>query len=459
MLNMKGVWLRAKKIKLSPRAKLLIVIVLIIMAISVSSYKTLEYIEQPEFCRMCHTMGPYYSSWEGSDHSQVNCYSCHGETELKLKTDDTVKVTTKYTLSRDLLTTNRVVKVFGKIVDRMSEYYKAVSDYADEKNRQLAFLVDMYTDSTGRSERHRAWDSCVTCHEGFLFSRSGNDHYGHFRHTGSGVTTCQQCHGNLVHEQKKEITREACLNCHDSKIPKPPSHLPDSFKISHGKDYLSEKNCSLCHVNGVREPLCQDCHKVQMPHPENYREAHIPAIAEIGVRTCFKCHQEDFDLQQAEPSQTDETAPVDKASCSVCHGVKMPHKENVLKEHTSLAKRSGLRSCSYCHQTSPGQKDMAVACADCHKLDMPHSAGFKTNHRGVVETKGQGVCNYCHTPMNPVNPGAPWARPGFCLDCHMKNKPHETGYKIDHQLGGYDRNRCSTCHPKEIHCNECHFGE
>ncbi len=459
MLKMNGLWLKIKKLILNSRAKLLITLVLSFAVFPLFSYEALQYIEQPEFCSMCHTMDPYYSSWEKSSHSQVDCYSCHGEAELKLDTEDAVKGGEKYTLSRDMLTTNKAVKIFGTTVDKMSEYLKVFSDYADKKHKQLAFLYEMYNDPSDRSGRQRAWEGCLNCHQGFLFSRSGNDHYGHFMHAGSGVITCQQCHGNLVHDQKTEITRKACLNCHDNKLPKPPSHVPDSFKLNHGKDYLIEKNCSLCHEKGVQEPICQDCHKMQMPHPENYREGHIPAIAEIGVRTCFNCHQEEIDQNREDTAKTADSKPIEKASCSVCHGVKMPHTNNVLKEHTALANRSGLQSCSYCHQTSPKQKDMAVACTNCHGMEIPHSQGFKYRHREVVEAKGQGVCNYCHSPLNPVNPGAPWASPKFCMDCHMKNKPHEPGFKSEHQLEGYERNRCNTCHPQERHCNECHFGE
>ncbi|MBU7005109.1 cytochrome c3 family protein [Phosphitispora fastidiosa] len=456
---MTGIWPKIKKIKLKSRTKLLMALVLCITVIPWFSFEALEYIEQPGFCSKCHSMTPHFSSWAKSGHSQVNCYNCHGDTKLKLQMDDAAKVGEKYTLSRDILTTNKAVKVFGKIIDWMSGYAEVISDYTDKKNKQLTFLFDMYTDTSDDVNKQRSWNSCVNCHEGFLFSRTGNDHYGHFKHTGSGVITCRQCHGNLVHEQKAEISREACLNCHDKEIPKPPSHVPDSFKLSHGKDYLTEKNCSLCHVQGIQEPICQDCHKLAMPHPENYREGHIPAIAETGVRTCFNCHQEDFDEQPSESAQPSASNPLDRASCSVCHGVKMPHTGDVLKEHTGLAKRSGLKSCSYCHQTSPGQKDMAVACTDCHGMEVPHPQGFQYKHKEVVAAKGQGVCSYCHSPKNPINPGAPWASPKFCLDCHMKNKPHDPGFKAEHQLGFYDRNRCSTCHPTENHCYECHFGE
>lgn|GEM_PF-4536383 len=459
MLKMPGIWAGIKKIKLKPWVKLLLIIVIFSTAFSMFGIGSLQYIEQPQFCTLCHSMRAYHSSWERSGHSQVNCFSCHGEIELNLEGNDSITGGEGYTLSRDMLTTNRAVKVFGKIVDKMTVYVKVISDYADKKKKQLMFLYNMSAGRSDHSSRRRAWDNCITCHEGFIFSRSGNDHFGHFTHAGSGVITCRQCHGNLVHEQKTKITRETCLNCHDNEIATPPSHVPASFKTSHGKDYLSKGECGLCHVRGVQEPICQDCHKVEMPHPENYRKDHIPAITEVGVRTCFKCHQEEAREEQVDGKPPAGSAPDNKASCSVCHRREMPHTDNVLKEHSALAKSSGLQSCSYCHQTSPGQKDMAVACADCHELEIPHPKDFKYRHKESVALKGQGVCNYCHSPMNPVNPGASWAKPGFCMNCHLKNKPHESGFKSEHQLGNYDRNRCITCHPVVLHCNDCHFGE
>ncbi|ADG81010.1 cytochrome c3 family protein [Thermincola potens] len=446
-----GITVEEHKTKLKLRAKLLLIVVIFLLAMPALTIGSLRYIEEPDFCGLCHTMKPYHNSWKKSGHSRINCYSCHADSESR---EETAQIKDEEIIPRYMLTTNKAVKAFGKTVEFISRYSDVVANYIDTKRKQLAFLFTVVAGHSDQANRDRVWDRCLNCHGDLMFSQTGKDYYGHFKHAGSGVITCKQCHGDLVHGRKPEITRQQCLECHDKKIGKPPSHAADNFKTSHGRDYLAKKNCRLCHVRGVQEPLCQNCHKVQMPHPENYKERHIQAIEEVGVRTCFNCHEARLEQGPADPKQ-----PADTASCSVCHGRKMPHTKDIVKTHTTLVEEQGTKNCNYCHQTSPRQKDMAVACVDCHGLEMPHPPGFKYRHKDVYYAKGQAVCNLCHSPANPANPGAPWTSPNFCIDCHMKNKPHPPGFNIQHQLGGYDRNRCVICHPAVVHCNECHFGE
>src|SRR3954465_5488607 len=36
-----------------------------------------EYSMQPDFCRSCHLMEPYYQAWHASTHKNVACTDCH----------------------------------------------------------------------------------------------------------------------------------------------------------------------------------------------------------------------------------------------------------------------------------------------------------------------------------------------------------------------------------------------
>src|SRR6476646_219390 len=38
-----------------------------------------EYSMQPDFCRSCHIMEPYYEAWHQSTHKGVACTMCHFE--------------------------------------------------------------------------------------------------------------------------------------------------------------------------------------------------------------------------------------------------------------------------------------------------------------------------------------------------------------------------------------------
>ena len=38
---------------------------------------------QPDFCRSCHIMEPYYQAWHSSTHKNVPCTDCHFEPGLE----------------------------------------------------------------------------------------------------------------------------------------------------------------------------------------------------------------------------------------------------------------------------------------------------------------------------------------------------------------------------------------
>lgn len=445
-----------KKTKLRWPVKPLLIVAIIFLAIPALTAGGLAYIEEPDFCGTCHSMEKHYESWNKSGHSEISCYNCHADLEVQRESENE-KTKNEELVPRYMLTTNKVVRTFGKTVEALSGYSEAAGNYVDKKQQQVGFIFNIAFGNYDQADKKRVWDRCLNCHGDLMFSEKGNDHYGHFKHAGNGVISCRECHGNLVHGKKVKVERKQCLKCHDEEINSPPSHQIESFQATHGKDYIAKKNCTLCHVQGTKEKLCLDCHKLEMPHPKNYKERHIEAISEVGTRNCFNCHETKVEIDPDNPDQSGESA-----SCKVCHGQEMPHEKNILKEHTTLAKEEGIKSCNNCHKSKPEQKDMAIACVDCHGIEMPHPQGFKFRHKDAFYAKGRAVCNLCHSPMNRVNPLASWARPNFCDECHMRNKPHPKGFGATHQLGGYNWSGCNVCHPREFqeHCNTfCHFGE
>src|SRR5215471_6952290 len=50
---------------------------------AVASGAFLEYSMQPDFCRSCHLMEPYYQAWHASSHKNVPCTECHFEPGLE----------------------------------------------------------------------------------------------------------------------------------------------------------------------------------------------------------------------------------------------------------------------------------------------------------------------------------------------------------------------------------------
>ena len=51
----------------------------VVVAVVIGSTSFAEYSMQPEFCRSCHIMEPYYQAWHRSTHKDVACQDCHFE--------------------------------------------------------------------------------------------------------------------------------------------------------------------------------------------------------------------------------------------------------------------------------------------------------------------------------------------------------------------------------------------
>ncbi|MGQ9488638.1 MAG: cytochrome b N-terminal domain-containing protein [Armatimonadota bacterium] len=128
---------------------------------------------------------------------------------------------------------------------------------------------------------------CQTCHGLPMPHPEGweSDHplVGH-----KNPALCQRCHN---------FQQETCQTCHQAA---PSSHTED-FRKEHPRRITdSGASCQVCHGRNA----CMNCHKVPMPHPKDWGEAH----AKLGQQRGWKGYAGVKNLQ--------------KAQCATCHDVK-----------------------------------------------------------------------------------------------------------------------------------------
>src|SRR6185369_8233364 len=175
-----------------------------------------EYSMQPDFCRSCHIMEPYYQAWHGSTHKNVPCTDCHFEPGLK----NTIK---------------------GKF----------------EASSQAAKFITGTYGSKPHAQIHDV--SCMRsgCHEKRLLegkvnwpvtTPNGNvvtikfDHTPHLTEERRGKQLrCVSCHSQIVQGQHLVVTLDTCFLCH--------------FKgLEHGRNEHTVGGCTGCH-NAPKEKI------------------------------------------------------------------------------------------------------------------------------------------------------------------------------------------------------------
>ena len=169
-------------------------------------------------------------------------------------------------------------------------------------------------------------------------------------HTEEGIrkpsmTMCFGCHS----VSDASAPPGACDACHPADFPlEPSSHLkPEWLPVAEQRDEIQgqhtkpesreTEDCTICHD----EPeFCDDCHKVEMPHPENWTEAHQPVAKEVGGAACNFRHP-------------------DRQVCAECHHKGyVPGGKPWVEMHYEVANAEGKDKCISCHSVK--------TCAHCH---------------------------------------------------------------------------------------------
>ena len=297
-------------------------------------------------------------------------------------------------------------------------------------------------------------DFCNNCHHGTYVkweytSTTPWQHQHAAAVTKTGVDACTaKCH-----------TVTFCSDCHTKEKPIPTSHKQATWlhnKVTvtvlgkeaakpsalHATNAIENvKTCEICHgKGGTSAAFCKSCHKLEVPHPKQFREFHSKT-GKSKPAVCTNCHK----LREV---------------CSNCHHIDSSATKPWMNVHGPSVSKNGAAGCiEKCHQ----KKD----CVTCHtsRKVIPSShkaAGFtrrvnvKTpaGHTGAYE-KSADSCTYCHGDGGP--------NAGFCKSCHKLEMPHKVdegnAQKFVHKEGfekkQFTKPVCTNCHV-QFFCDSCH---
>lgn len=296
------------KIRNLPRPTLVVLGLLILLlgaATVFGGYRAYDYtMNDPQFCRSCHTMEEAWDRWKTSEHRNVSCHNCHEQSIIA--------------------SAEQVILFALKRPERVSKH---------------AFVPD---------------EACARCHE------SGNPQWkqvaetaGHKVHVERQNIACTKCHSVSIHRFKPPS--QICAICHEAQ-----AVGEKAVKIKE----MSEFHCLQCH-NYLREgsPLrpvrqtCLECHQAIPPRhtvgwpakaPMQFAcgDCHKPHEKAQPVVNCASCHQDA--LKAGLHTQQVHAA----TSCTTCH---LPHA-------WTLQSRS---TCQSCH-TDKSAHYAPTLCSTCH---------------------------------------------------------------------------------------------
>lgn len=178
---------------------------------------------------------------------------------------------------------------------------------------------------------------CSACHKEFPHKPGKIEHV--------SVETCFECHGT-VHGTQGVLAPTACSTCHTSDIAKTTAdHSQSTWLMQEGPGLARHARaaterrlyCKMCHEGS----FCDDCHKVQMPHPTGWMPAGHGVEAPSKKTACVRCHETtDF--------------------CNDCHHADFPKLKSWQTQHKQVVLKEGADPCFTCH-TEPES-----FCSTCH---------------------------------------------------------------------------------------------
>jgi nitrate/TMAO reductase-like tetraheme cytochrome c subunit len=349
-----------------------------------------EYSMQPEFCRSCHIMEPYFQAWHSSTHSTVPCADCHFEPGLR----NTLK---------------------GKW---------------EASSQAVKFVTGTYGSKPHAEVRDA---SCLRegCHEKRVLEGKVNwevptqrgtnitirfDHTPHLTELRRGKSLrCVSCHSQIVQGQHIVVTLDTCFLCH--------------FKgLKHGRDEEVLGGCRSCHdapANDIRLTTGLFKHSEYVDNGVECQNCHADAVSGDGAvpkQVCWTCHNMPHDIARyGETSFMHQTHVSDhKVECASCH-IQITHHLSAVTPGAD-----GMLS-------QPGEHmlDQSGTCGQCH--EKLHTASLDL-YQGLG---GRGV-----DPM----PSAMYRAQVDCLACHQqRSNPSEVAAMAGQTFLG-EQASCDHCH-------------
>ena len=335
-----------------------------------------EYSMQPDFCRSCHIMEPYYQAWHRSTHKDVPCQDCHFEpgwrNTLKGKFQASAQVA-KY------VTRTYGTKPHAQIEDasclRSGCHEKRLLEgntrwgvtASDGQPLEIMFNHTPHLADLRRGKQLR----CVSCHSQIVQGE----------HLTVTVSTCFICHfKGLKHGRDNEVL-SGCRSCHDA----PAQVIKMELGLFNHQEYVDRGvACENCHSDSIRgdgevpQQVCGNCHN-RAEHLGRFGDSaflHMNHVTKHKVE-CSNCHiQIEHKLSAMKKGRED--------SCNACH-------EGSHGGPRSLYAGTGGRGVP--NMPSPMFRTQ-VDCIACHRhLSLSEPTAVVT---GQTATAAQDSCNYCH---------------------------------------------------------------
>jgi nitrate/TMAO reductase-like tetraheme cytochrome c subunit len=377
-------------------------VLLLVFVGGVGSAAFAEYSMQPDFCRSCHIMEPYYQAWHSSTHKNVPCTDCHFEPGLK--------------------------NTFKGKWEASSQAAKFITGtYGSKPHAQINDASCMRSGCHERRLLEGKVDWTVTTPKGNTVTIKF-DHKPHLEEERRGKQLrCVSCHSQIVQGQHLVVTLDTCFLCHMK-------------GKEHGRNEQTVGGCTSCHTAPKakvklatgdfdhadylgRGVTCNNCHSESIKGDGN-----------VPRQVCWNCHN-----QPSQVAQYGETAKMHKAhisehkiECSSCH-VQIEHGLNPTGSNiVSVASGAGggagggaaktashgafdSGTCGTCHQQTHGgpaelyrgtggrgvpdmPSPMSRAQVDCIACHKSKDAGTDAvaSIRGQTFKATQESCNYCH---------------------------------------------------------------
>jgi nitrate/TMAO reductase-like tetraheme cytochrome c subunit len=248
-----------------------------------------EYSMQPDFCRSCHIMEPYYMAWHESTHADVPCGDCHfepgWESTLRGKFEASSQAV-KYITNTYGSKPHAEVRDASCLRSGCHEQRLLEGDVAWETVTSRGDPITISFDHTPHLESLRRGKElrCVSCHSQMVQGR----------HITVTMESCYICHFKGLRHGREEDVVGGCTSCHSA----PKAEIRLATGVFNHAEYVDRGvACVYCHSDSIKgagevpRQMCWNCHNLpqQIARYGEARYMHQVHVTENKVE-CGSCH-------------------------------------------------------------------------------------------------------------------------------------------------------------------------
>lgn len=287
------------------RKRILTIALIAVLVLGPVLIGSMVFTERPQFCPVCHEMGPYYDAWAAGPHNEISCADCHVDPGV---------------VSHGLHKFVALKEVWDHFT-RTNLFPNYTVELPDSRCEACHPKVRDTLGAKFSHALHAGKAPCKDCHAtvGHTVTLAALDTAGILKLAATGPPTpggatpsaaaghigvaCQRCHDQAkmkcsqCHKAPHEVKPGECSDCHTTGT---------KFVFVH----TTNTACASCHKPPANHfgSSCATCHRIGVPF-RNATFRHTGDTGEHSYRSfaCVKCHPKDYS----------------SASCT-CHGGKPP---------------------------------------------------------------------------------------------------------------------------------------